>query len=418
MPHITSFADVYKLLGSAPSGIKNHTHSLDHMFELLEQLGNPQKHFKVVHVAGTSGKTSTAYYTAALLRQAGHKVGLTVSPHVDQINERLQINLTPLPEAEYVKRFGEFWDIVASTDIQASYFELCIAFAFWEFAAQKVDYAVVEVGIGGLMDSTNVFDQPNKICVITDIGYDHTHVLGNTLTEIAGQKAGIIQLYNAVFCYQQDPEVMKVIRDRSSQKQGDLHVLSPSDSANTPAFLPLFQKRNFTLALSATQFALKRDKSPALSTEQIEHAAHTFIPARMEQISYQGKTIILDTAHNAQKIEALAASVKQAYGAQPIAGLLSFPADRLDRLEQALSAILPVLQHVIVTTFEAQPDGSHQSVTIEELLTASQRCGAQSIEAIGKPESALETLLKRPEPVLLVAGSTYLLNHIRPLVKS
>src|SRR5690606_15495213 len=118
---------------------KKYTHSLDHMYELMECLGDPHKRLRVVHVAGTSGKTSTAYYTAALLKEAGFKVGLTVSPHAKEVNERVQIGLVPLPEAEFCERFNKFLEVIKHCRVVPGYFEMWVAFAIWEFAARGVD---------------------------------------------------------------------------------------------------------------------------------------------------------------------------------------------------------------------------------------------------------------------------------------
>jgi len=208
-----------------PSRTTLHRMSLDYIRSLLDYLGNPQERLRIIHIAGTSGKTSTAYYAAALLTAAGKKAGLTVSPHVDLLNERVQINMTPLPEALFVREMNEFMACVEQGGFTPTYFELLYAFAFWEFARQQVEYAVIETGVGGLLDNTNVVTRSDKVCVLTDIGFDHTSLLGTTLPEIARQKAGIIQLHNAVFCWRQSAEVLAVFRAVTRQKQADLHIL-------------------------------------------------------------------------------------------------------------------------------------------------------------------------------------------------
>ena len=137
---------------------------------LMALAGNPQDRLKTVHIAGTSGKTSTSYYIAALLGAAGKTVGLTVSPHVDSITERIQINGQPLPDAEFCQELETFLDIVKQAPQPPSYFELLYAFALWVFGRRHVDYAVIETGMGGLYDATNVATRADKVCVITDIG--------------------------------------------------------------------------------------------------------------------------------------------------------------------------------------------------------------------------------------------------------
>src|SRR5690606_38872097 len=119
-----------------------------------------------------------------LLAAAGQKVGMTVSPHVYEVNERVQINTKPLAETQFCRELSRFLNIIQSSGVRPTYFELLVAFAYWEFAEQGVDYAVIEVGLGGLLDGTNVVARDDKVCIITDIGFDHTSVLGKTLSAI------------------------------------------------------------------------------------------------------------------------------------------------------------------------------------------------------------------------------------------
>src|SRR5688572_10716165 len=135
---------------------RRDVYTTETMVELMDYLGNPQDKLKIIHVAGTSGKTSTCYYSAALLKAAGKKVGLTVSPHVDEINERVQIDLVPMPEEAFCRDMTEFLGLVKKSELEPSYFEVLLAFAYWEFVRHRVEYAVIEVGMGGLTDATNV----------------------------------------------------------------------------------------------------------------------------------------------------------------------------------------------------------------------------------------------------------------------
>jgi dihydrofolate synthase/folylpolyglutamate synthase len=169
--HLTNLAEAERALEAYwPSQVSKHQNNLDPVRKLLRAAGNPQNTLRVVHVAGTSGKTSTAYYVAALLKAAGKKVGLAVSPHVDNLNERVQLDLSPLPEAEFCAELGKYLELVKQTGVVLNHFELLYAFAYLQFARLGVDYAVVEVGVGGLLDATNTVDRDDKVCVITDIG--------------------------------------------------------------------------------------------------------------------------------------------------------------------------------------------------------------------------------------------------------
>lgn len=414
----TSFRDIHTVanLYMSNSGTR-YRHGLEHMYVLLEHLGNPQDKLRVVHVAGTSGKTSTAYYTAALLRAAGKHVGLTVSPHVDEVNERVQIDLAPMPEAAFAVRFGEYLELVRSSGVTPNYFELFLAFALWEFAARNVDYAVVEVGIGGLLDSTNVLTREDKVCIITDIGLDHMDVLGNTLPEIAVQKAGIIQLHNAAFCYKQGSDVHDAIRRQAATKQADLHILTaPPKSARFP-FLPLFQQRNFGLARSAFGYLAERDQLPPLDAADIERAARTYIPARMEVYKIHDKLLIIDAAHNEQKFQGLLGSIHARYGKCPVAVLGAW--SNRARMTGSMDKLVTGVQHCIVTSLPESSANPAPGFNAEAMRTSSQGPGDTSfeVEVIEDPRKAFVALLKRPEPIAVVAGSFMLLNHIRPLLR-
>lgn len=417
---ITSFADVHRELESRAQATKRYSHGLDHMYELLDFLGNPQQGLKIIHVAGTSGKTSTAYYAAALLKESGKQVGLTVSPHIDEINERVQIDLTPMPEAEFCSRLDEFLELIKPCRVVPNYFELFVVFAFWEFASRGLEYAVVEVGVGGLLDSTNVIDDPEKVCIITDIGYDHMHLLGGTLPEIAEQKAGIIQLHNAVFCNHQVEEVMDVILGRAQKKHADLHTFKSQDLGDDFSFLPLFQRRNFGLALQAVKFVGERDGLPEFSKDMVLRAARTHIPARMEELSLDGKTVILDIAHNVQKLHGLLESVHAKYPGRSVAALLRMPVrDRaMERTTSSLKEVANNVDHIIFTSLAEEGDSPDGSFDPETLAAICREAGFESFESVTNPKAGFEALRARPEQILLVTGSTFLLNHIRPLLAS
>jgi len=388
------------------------------MIELMEYLGNPQDSYKVLHIAGTSGKTSTAYYTAALLTASGKKTGLMISPHIESLAERAQINMKPLPEQQFLDELNEFMAIIDRSELQLNYFEVLYAFTFWEFARRKVEYAVVETGIGGLLDHTNVITRRDKVCILTDIGYDHMSILGTTLPEIAAQKAGIILLHNAVFCWRQPKEVLDVFQTTVRQKQADLYVLEHAEIAVDVAFLPLFQQRNFELARQAVVFVLQRDGAPALSRQDTLHAAHTFIPARMEVYELGRKTIIIDGSHNPQKLHALMESVQAQYPGQAIAALVGFAKSKTpeSRIDAGMQELLAAVHHVIITEFTINRLVPRRSVDPAAVVEVCKAAGFSSYEVVSDPAAGLAALINRPEPVGVVAGSFFLLNSIRPLL--
>jgi dihydrofolate synthase/folylpolyglutamate synthase len=416
---ITTFAQAHEVLARfVPANVGRRPYMLDHMRAFMQFLGNPQDRLKVIHVAGTSGKTSTSYYVASLLHEAGKKVGLSVSPYVHQMNERVQVDLVPMPEARFCRELSEFLGLAEESNIELTLFELLSAFAYWQFARQGVDYAVIEVGLGGELDATNVVQARSKVCVITDIGLDHQEVLGRTLPEIAAQKAGIIQLHNAVFVRRQPSAALEPIRARARQKQADLHIVAPEDMPEQFAFLPLFQQRNFGLAQAAVHFVGERDGVRLPGTGARLRAARVHIPARMEAYRIGDKTVVLDGAHNEQKLAALFASLQHRYPAQPFAVLAAFKAGQTERIEAATAVLTRAARRIIVTSYGA-PDAPPGTLHGEDPHTLAALCkihGFWEVEAISDISHAWRELLASPEPVLVVTGSLYMFNDIYPLL--
>jgi dihydrofolate synthase/folylpolyglutamate synthase len=387
--------------------------ALDDMKALLHELGNPQEKYKVIHIAGTSGKTSTAYYTAAMLRETGAKVGLTVSPHVDSITERVQVNGTPLTDEQFLVLWNEFVNLDAVHAERITYFGLLVAFALWVFARLEVDYAVIEVGMGGAKDATNVISNLQKVCVITDIGLDHTQFLGDTLTAIATEKSGIIQSHQAVFAAEQGEEVMDVIAQATAHQHGQLHLIHP-DMASAPAHLPGFQKRNWLVAREVVSYVMDRDNLRDLSNGEWLQTSQTVVPARMEEVSIAGKIVILDGSHNGQKIAALASAVGDKYPGKRIATVLAMVEGKDTSLPESLEALHGISEHLIVTSFTATQDVYRPALPVKAIEGAAQALHFSTVQIEKDPQQALHVALKSDAEVVLVTGSFFLLNHIRP----
>jgi dihydrofolate synthase/folylpolyglutamate synthase len=385
-----------------------HTeYKLDNMRQLMAYLGNPQDKFKTIHVAGTSGKTSTAYYAAALLTAAGQKTGLTVSPHVDQVNERLQLNGQPVPEVEFCRALTEFSELVEAAPTRLSSFELKVAFAFWFYAKEQVDYAVIEVGLGGLKDATNVISRHDKVCVITDIGLDHVKTLGDSLAEIAAQKAGIIQAGNTIFTNRQAPEIMAVLEAVSKTQPADLEVVQADQNQDTG--LPDYQWRNWSLAREVYVFLTERDNLPKLSDEQLQLTRHISIPGRMDARRAGAKTIVMDGAHNVQKMRAFVDSFRKLYPGVKPAILLAM---RAGKEYEAIAPILaPLAGRVITTAFTSSQDLPVRCVPPEELAAVFK--DLVPAKSIADQRAAFRQLLDGPEEVVVLTGSIYMLGQIR-----
>lgn len=385
--------------------------SLDRMHPFLEALGNPHEKLKIIHIAGTSGKTSTAYFISSILKNSNLKVGLTVSPHVDSITERVQINSQPLSENKFCDYLGEFLDKVSKIELEPSYFELLIVFVYWVFDRENVNYAVVETGMGGLLDSTNVADRPDKICVITDIGFDHMNVLGNTISEITFQKAGIIHEGNTVFMYEQSPEIMDQVEKVVEEKGATLEIVQDVDLSldsfqNSNA--PLFQKRNWNLARRVCVYISKRD-ARALSNS-VDALALT-VPGRMDTLVLDnGTTLIMDGAHNGQKIATFVESFKDKYPNKKAVILLALKAGK--EYAEVINNLEVIADSFILTTFSTSQDIpaiSHDPRVLKAY------CEQKNIpaEVILDHKDAFKALKQNKNSVKLVIGSFYLLGQIR-----
>ncbi|MCY1720915.1 bifunctional folylpolyglutamate synthase/dihydrofolate synthase [Prolixibacteraceae bacterium Z1-6] len=203
---------------SGPAAYKNN---LDNTIQLDSLYGNPHRKFKTIHVAGTNGKGSVAHMLASVLQSAGYKTGLYTSPHLKDFRERIRINGEMMPESEVVSWVENYRINNDLWKIEPSFFELTVAMAFDYFARKEVDFAVVEVGLGGRLDSTNIISP--EVSVITNIGLDHTNLLGETLEEIAGEKAGIVKTNVPVVIGTTQNETVEVFRKTAEQKSTDIY---------------------------------------------------------------------------------------------------------------------------------------------------------------------------------------------------
>jgi dihydrofolate synthase/folylpolyglutamate synthase len=307
---------------------------LDRMRNLLKKLGNPQDQFRSVHIAGTKGKGSTAAMTAAMLQASGYKVGLYTSPHLIDIRERICIDGEMVSQAEFARLTKLAEPIIAKAKPTPTYFDVLTAIAFKHFAEQKVDIAVIETGLGGRLDSTNVLKP--EVTAITSISKDHMAQLGNTLPKIAEEKAGIFKPGVPAITVQQPPEVEAVLR-RAAEKVGapfditgktidfsyrfeSSRLLGPHNRVclTTPnskfehLAVPLLgehQAVNCGLALSIID-RLKGRGFPVTDSSAMEGLAKTKLAGRMEMLSTMPR-LVADGAHNAASIDAMMRGIGQ-----------------------------------------------------------------------------------------------------------
>ncbi len=413
---LTTLSEVEDYLAKLPIKQYDYVERLAYVKEVLRTLGSPQDKVPAIHVAGTSGKGSTAHYAADMLRRAGHSVGLTVSPHVNKVSERAQVNGAPLADEQYCRYLSEFIRLTQSHGFELSYIELLNSFSFWLFAKHELDYIVIEVGLGGRLDPTNVMTRQDKVCVITDIGLDHTEILGDTLAKIAAEKAGIIQPGATVITHQQAPEIMTPIQRKAEQAGAHLATVETVDPASSN--LPDFQQRNWTLALQAVKARLKTDKQPDPDEGTLRQSLSLQIPGRFEQFGSGRATIVLDAAHNPQKIEALTKAVAKQFADQSVVYLVALGGNKQEAAKDMFQLLYGPGHRLVATTFTSATSAMRPAMDPSELAVIAKTCGwsSEDIQVEPDPYVALETakqLAADLDQLVVVTGSFYLIDGIR-----
>ncbi len=368
---------------------------LDRISDLLKMLGDPHKKIKCVHIAGTNGKGSVSAMISSALMESGFKTGLFVSPFVIDFRERIQIN------GEFIKKsdLAELIDRVRSlADGMADHpteFELVTAVMFCWFAQQKVDYAVLETGLGGRLDSTNVVIP--EVSVITKISLDHTRVLGDTVEQIAAEKAGIIKAgVPVVLAPEQPAGALKVIRDTAQRLNAPLYETDCSRQFEL-GLKGRHQQQNAAAAFKALQLL-------GLSEDKILSGLYkAYMPARLETLC-KDPEVILDGAHNPDGAAALAEYIG---GKKPVA-VMGMMRDK--DTEKIMSTIAPLCRAVVAVTVDGQPR-SADARTICDL--ASKYCDAYEADSY---VSALETADRiRDKNPIVICGSLFLASGIRDI---
>jgi len=392
----------------------------------LHLLGEPQEKLKIIHVAGTSGKGSTCYLISSLLAGQGFKVGLHQSPHLTDVTERFQIyterSRSIISKKEFIFYLNK---IIPMIDAHLTYFEILVGLAYLIFYEKKVDYAVIETGLGGWYDGTNVVSRPDKLAVLTKIGLDHTNILGKIIEKIALQKAMIINEKSQAISIDQDTEVEKVIKQVAEEKQAKLHFvppLSPALGGTRLGLIGEYQKENAGLALAVINFLGKRDGF-LVDQEKIKKVFETaHFPGRFDikKILPAGrqvpKTVIFDGAHNPQKMEAFIGSLIKKYPDKKFNFLVAFKKGK--DYKKILKIIIPWANSIILTSFFTEDqDMINASENPNKIgLTLSKVEGFNNFKINLSLKKAWEEIIKKKEPIV-VTGSLYLIGEIFKLIK-
>ena len=269
---------------------------LSNTLALCKSLGNPEKQFKSIHIAGTNGKGSTSHYIASILQEAGYKVGLYTSPHLIDFRERVRINGKMIPEQKVVDFVESKSDLLS--EISPSFFEWTVGLAFSYFAEEQVDIAVIETGLGGRLDSTNVIKP--LVSVITNIGLDHTQFLGDTLQSVATEKAGIIKEGVPVVIGETQEEVQSIFEAKAEAYNSEIVFADQQSEIIDLPNLISYKKKNVQTAVIATKelraYGFEISNNHLVSGVELM-AKNTGLRGRWEVIQ-QNPMVIADTAHN------------------------------------------------------------------------------------------------------------------------
>ncbi len=394
--------------------------SLDRVRAVVELLGDPQRTFPVIHLTGTNGKTSTTRVIERILREMGLRTGRFTSPHLHTMRERIALNGDPVDAERFIAAYDEvipFVDIVDATSVsrggpRMTFFEVLVAVAYAAFADAPVDVAVVEVGMGGSWDATNVVDAP--VSVITPVAIDHTHFLGTTEVEIATEKAGIIKADAIVVSGLQDPDVAEIIIARAEEvgarttfEGNDFGVLAREVALGGQTlslrglagdypdlFVPLWgrhQAQNVALAVAAVEAFVGGGEQP-LDLEVLQAAlAEVTSPGRLE-IVRRSPTVLVDAAHNPSGARALCDALQDSFTFGRLVGVVAILADK--DAAGMLEILEPVLDEVVVSRttspramrpsalgeIAAEIFGEHRVTVVESLPDAIDRAAALADE--------------------------------------
>lgn len=403
---------------------------LNRIRRLLAVLGNPQKNLKFIHVAGTNGKGSTCAMTAAILRAAGYKTGMFISPFILHFRERMQINgqmVSPEQLGSLVEKIRPEAEKMAAEGEGPSEFEIVTAMGLYWFAEEQCDVVVMETGMGGLLDATNIIDTP-LASVICTIDYDHTQVLGETLPEIAAHKCGIIKPDGLTVAYPQPEEVKNVILQTAARQRnvcvfadpGELWVIRQDLSGTDFEFegctyhLPLLgdhQVRNAATVLTLFRELNRTGRLNVSASEIGNGLASVKFPVRLE-IMGRNPILLLDGAHNPSGVDALCAAVRKYLPGGPRIAVIGMLRDK--DFASAVEPMAKLFSRILTVT----PD-SPRALSGEELADVFRRMGGKA-EAYADPTSALAEARRMAgcDGAVVVCGSLYLASELRSRLKS
>lgn len=409
-------------------------YGLERTFRLLEILGNPHEKIKLIHIAGTNGKGSTTAMITKILRGFGYKVGMYTSPYLEEFEERIQIDGENINKDILVNLLEEV-KIAINKVIEEGYehpteFEIITALMFLHFYNEKVDYGVIEVGLGGRLDSTNVLIP--KVSVITSVSLDHINILGDNLKEIAKEKAGIIKDGVPVVVYPQKEDVEEVILKVAKEKNSKVHLVKKESGElidinykdiyqnvevkghkNTYKIkLPLLgehQILNLSVALNTIE-VLCEVENIELNKDLIEKSLEDVKWIGRLEVLRKKPTIVIDGAHNIDGIKSLRKNIENYFNFNKIYLLLGILADK--QVEEMIEEITPIAEKVYALT-----PHSERAELSEDLKDAILKYNPNTIALESYEEAFLSALKEaKEEDLILISGSLYMIGDMRKII--
>ncbi len=370
---------------------------------LLDKAGNPEKNLKCIHVAGTNGKGSVCAMVFHILKEAGYRVGLYTSPHLKRFNERIRINNNLVTDKEIVEYFLKVRPYITDQ----SFFEITTAMAFLYFKEKNVDYVVLEVGLGGRLDATNVINP--LVSIITNIGLEHTELLGNTIEKVAFEKAGIIK-NNAPVIAGAKGKALKIIKKIAREKNSPFFRVKGFDDAYFKYLYGKFQQENKDTALTAIKI-LKQYYPLKINELQIKNGIEkTKWPARLQFIS---RNVLVDCAHNADGFNILKKELIVIKKQKKIKNFIFVVGILKDKdVKAMLRTINPLISSIIFT--KSKNEKSAEPKQLLKIFNKINKNKKINIKTINNPKKALNYAKKiaKKGDLVVVAGSIYMVGEI------
>ena len=408
-------------------------YGLERTYKLLEHLGNPERDLKLIHIAGTNGKGSTTSMITEILMGEGYKVGMYTSPFIEEFEERIQINRNNIPKESLAILMDEI-KVAVDKVIEAGYnhpteFEIITVLMLLYFKKENIDFGVIEVGLGGTLDSTNVIKP--IIQVITSISFDHTNLLGNTLEKIAREKAGIIKKGIPTVLYPQQEEVLKVIKNKCFEMDSELYIANNENlkfenivnldkpyqllkyNNEIDILLPLLGEHqiiNLSVAMQAIEVLNNKNIIDISIANIVKSIKNVSWKGRLEVLS-NNPYVVIDGAHNIQGIKTLSRNIKKYFKYENLYLILGILADK--DVEEMIKIITPMAKKVYSVTPNSIRGELAESLK-DEVSKFNKNC-----KAFDKYEEAyLEALNDASEKDLILAsGSLYMIGDMRKIIR-